>query len=415
MRVPLLAISLLVLSSCGSSAFAQSTQPSLANILQNLGSSDFAVRDAAQAALSKIPSDQFDTLKQAAAAAPDAEVKARLEQRLAEIQRVLLFHPGGITIDVTKAPLADVVKLINAQVKETKGPVGPVDFLQARGPKAGSFTLHIKNASFVDVLRAMNEQYPLNFISSNSVAIPIEIADTPGSLPAWSYSADGSFAFLTTITKLAPFVQDNVLVEPAKFRVQCRMFFDPRVHLAWYETNPHWTMQDDRRHILVGDNPQAAPNRWPVLNLRQVNRFEERLLIPDRPGTRIVTGKTLLHCAVAEDFIRAEIADVRMIFGAQEVRLGDKTFRVAINPNGLGGFTEFTHSLWTGDPPVETTMPGMVLVLYDGDDLFRWQPGLPKSPGQIRLSDNPMKLKIYYPTKVTPVEVQVEISDVPLP
>src|SRR4051812_17865659 len=65
----------------------------LAAVLQNIGSDTFSTRDAAQRDLAKLPSDQIDILRNAAAGTTDPEVKARLQSRIAEMELDLFLHP----------------------------------------------------------------------------------------------------------------------------------------------------------------------------------------------------------------------------------------------------------------------------------------------------------------------------------
>ena len=75
-------------------SLGQTTGPAdLTRIIQDLGSPEFAVREKAQAQLANIPSNEGNALRLAAEDSKDAEVRARLQARIDEIEVDRLLHP----------------------------------------------------------------------------------------------------------------------------------------------------------------------------------------------------------------------------------------------------------------------------------------------------------------------------------
>jgi len=64
-------------------------------IREQLASDDFAVREAGQKELEKIPQAQVEALRGLWDAESDPEVKARLEERVTAMDLYALIHPGG--------------------------------------------------------------------------------------------------------------------------------------------------------------------------------------------------------------------------------------------------------------------------------------------------------------------------------
>jgi hypothetical protein len=155
----------------------------LDRIVTDLGSTDFARRDAAQRQLESLPPAQVELVRSLAAGAKDAEVKARLDARISEMEVWTLLHPPGISLNVTHATLEEVAAALGSQlgptvqVETSETPRKPTNLRQvgaAAAPAASQaapaqakprYTLRTDKAPFWKVMDALNRQSPLDIES----------------------------------------------------------------------------------------------------------------------------------------------------------------------------------------------------------------------------------------------------------
>jgi hypothetical protein len=142
----------------------------LAEILKDLGSAEFAVRERAQAELAKVPREQLEVLKEAQKQAKDAEVKARLQTRISEMELDALLHPPKLSVDLKDATLADVAAALNKQMGAAYIEDGPIP----RGLPAPRVTLQAQDQSLWGILARLNEQVPMAFTARQATTFSLD-------------------------------------------------------------------------------------------------------------------------------------------------------------------------------------------------------------------------------------------------
>jgi hypothetical protein len=197
----------------------------LAEIVKDLGSAEFAVRERAQGELAKVPREQLDALQEAQRQTTDAEVKVRLEARIGEIVVDGLLHPPKLSVDVKDTPLAEFAAILNkqmgAQYVEVDKSVPGVP------PRV---TLKAQDQPFWEILQQVMEQAPasLKLASTRTQSETINTIQLVPVTPARQKShvpvVDGMMMTL------------GILGNPAsgQWQVVCGVTADPRVRLTGY-------------------------------------------------------------------------------------------------------------------------------------------------------------------------------------
>ena len=205
----------------------------LATIRQQLSSGDFAVREAGQKELEKVPATAVESVRLLVAAEKDPEVKARLETRVAAMELYTLLHPPAISLDVTDASLQEVADAINKQM----GGETAIQAQAPRGPRGAAtrtgdakFTLHVDPQPFWRIVEQLNRQSPLNIggasVSSSGNA-SFRLTQLPATTAPRPYGFSDTFAYLV-----------GAVQHPGAERWQVNVTFhsDPRVRIASYSS-----------------------------------------------------------------------------------------------------------------------------------------------------------------------------------
>ena len=209
----------------------------LAPIRQQLGSPDYATREAGQKELDKIPPALVELLRPLAAAEADPEAKARLEARIAAMEIHNLLNPPPISLDVTNASLDEVAAAINKQLGSA------ASVLSAGG--AGKFTLHADQQPFWQVIEQLNRQNPLTISTPSSSSFAYAVRLTPlaaGAAPR-TYGITETFAYSAAISG-----------QPADgtWSVTITFYSDPRIRIARYSSMLHLDkLTDQNGHNLL--------------------------------------------------------------------------------------------------------------------------------------------------------------------
>ncbi|HVX86840.1 MAG TPA: hypothetical protein VH253_18805 [Phycisphaerae bacterium] len=126
-------------------------------VLRELGSEDFAQRQAGQKELEKATWRDRQTLKALANAATDAEVKDRLTARVEELDEEALTNPPPISLDIKDASFSDMVRALGQALDL------PLQAVQNGGQ---SYTLHAVDKPFGEVYLDLQKQGQLGMQAS---------------------------------------------------------------------------------------------------------------------------------------------------------------------------------------------------------------------------------------------------------
>ena len=120
------------------------SQSKVAQLIENLGSRDFHVRDAASQALSRAGVEVLPDLQKARKSA-DPEVRRRLDELIPLLARKLALAPKLITLHMTARPIKDVLAELTRQTGY-KIASWPDEQPGAKDPHV--FTFHLDNVPF---------------------------------------------------------------------------------------------------------------------------------------------------------------------------------------------------------------------------------------------------------------------------
>ena len=133
----------------------------LGEVVRDLASNDFTIRQAAQKRLDQVGLAQREDLETRAKAASDPEVKARLLARIETIDTEEMLKPRLVSLDLKNATLADCAA---AMTKAMGYPVfGAPPLNGGTGPLV---TLQVKDVTWSEAVRQIAEKSPLSYTPS---------------------------------------------------------------------------------------------------------------------------------------------------------------------------------------------------------------------------------------------------------
>ena len=204
---------------------AQTTAPgSLPAIVRDLGSADFALRNAAQQALSAIPPEQEAGIRDALKVATDAEVKTRLDARIAEIEVYTALHPKPLTVDLTNRTLGDLVNALNEQlgIEERWG----VRAVKVSSGSGLAVAITAQDQPLWEILRQVQEKTPLYITSAMQTNGPRQVINLATGL---TEVVQMQRLYVTDGIGIVAHAGNNISGECV---LTCEVFTDPRVRLA---------------------------------------------------------------------------------------------------------------------------------------------------------------------------------------
>jgi hypothetical protein len=275
----------------------------LAEIVEDLGAAEFAVRERAQGELAKVPWEQLEALKEAQKQATDAEVKARLEARIAELIVEPLLHPPKLSVDLKDATLVELAAALNKQM----GAAYIEGTATARGGVLPRVTLVAKEQPLWKILRQVNETLPMAF-SRSTVQTPsgsintIRLIPEPAAAPPLPAAASRPRLFTTEGVGTVP----QTAGDPAtgNWEVRCTIYTDPRVRLARYATTlrVERALDQDGR-ALVAVPPTQSGMAAPVPPLSSLNCTATLAAAPQVKAIKELRGSVAVEVVESEELV----------------------------------------------------------------------------------------------------------------
>jgi hypothetical protein len=134
-----------------------------AGVVRGLSSADFKEREAAQKALEGATWRDLEALRGLAKGASDAEVKGRVEQRVAAMEEALAVEPAPVSVHVKDAELGTVAAALTEQTG--------MAWTAGGAPKTWRFTLDVVDRPLWEVVMALDAQHALEMQGSLSIHV----------------------------------------------------------------------------------------------------------------------------------------------------------------------------------------------------------------------------------------------------
>jgi hypothetical protein len=414
-------------------AGGQGAAGGLDKIVHDLGSEEFAVREAAQKRLDGLGFKGEAEVKKVAAGVTDVEVKARLDGWVEKMEDLRSTHPPGITVEVKDAPLIDVAAALSRElgvdigvVEVNRGRMGPVG--EAR------YTLKMTDAPYWEVIRAITEQHAISFSSSMQ---GLRINDAGGSSNAVrrmiiSGPAAVMISSLTKTLQVDPQAEAGKEVQPPRMEMRLTVMADPRmpvrsVELAWEK------VEDDLGNVLVDPGTNRSVMSAGMTMMARMNNWTSyvTLKVPEKMGKKIAVmkGELLLMVDLHEE--RREITEPEKHLN-ETVEVGKN--RVTIKQFGEVGNGIMHMEVQSVDsrgqqggpaggqmlPDASVRVPVDVRIVDATGKIiysYRVTGGLSASfsSSAIQAAAKPLKVVLASPTRSQEVRLPVEIRDVILP
>ncbi|MCL2647301.1 MAG: hypothetical protein FWD61_09900 [Phycisphaerales bacterium] len=281
------------------------TDPKWNDLLSRLGADDFKTRDTAQKELAKQPISERPLLKKLADQATDAEIKARLQARLAEMDEELALNPPPVSLDLKDATLREAFEELSKQTGLTiKGwPDYGENSRLVNQPMNQSITLHVDRQPLWVAVRKIAKQVPLLPLFADEEADLRLNVDVGNSL-RMSVLSGPVLIVLNNIDRhdVAPGEMAADAKTQNNFNANFHLAIDPRVRV-YYAPRRGGKIQltevtDDKGHSLLvttKDRSDEENVRW----LKGGYAYESLPLhAPEPPATRIAVMKgTLVYSA----------------------------------------------------------------------------------------------------------------------
>jgi hypothetical protein len=300
----------------------------LAEIVKDLGSTEFAVRERAQGELAKVPREQFNALREAKKGTQDAEVKARLRVRIGELAREPLLQAPRLSVDVKDATLVEVAEALNEEMG--------LSFIQfAPGAATLRVTLKSQDQFLWDILRQVHEQKPMSVSNGKLVTPPAR----PINLIKLELPTEGLPPRPVRPICVVDGVCTTPYILPAEYSdgnlaVGCMIYTDPRVQLMRYAR----TLRVEKAIDQDGRAMVEVPPESKGMGLPQgaVSKIECRATFAQDPQVKVIRelrGKAIVEVLESEDVATIDLTN------AQHEPLATAWGRFTLETAANGGFT----------------------------------------------------------------------------
>jgi hypothetical protein len=392
-----------------------------AALLQNLGNSDFAQRDAAQKELDRTTWRDRDLLQQSAAAADDPEVKARLEARLQALNEDLAVNPPPISLNLQNASLQDTAaafsKALGIELETWPAPSALRNTI--------SFTLTATDQPFWDVFLALSAQHSLSFQPMGN-----QLRLSASNEPWVRATLSGPLAvFPQSITRertASLQKPPGSELSPETLSFNCLVIADPRLRILRYAPPVFTEIRDD-----AGNNLIQPPQAVEVLNTPIQSSFRSfyqnvsvDLDLPPKKGTRITSAKGHFRFIAQTAEEHLDIADPQTKNG-QSFTFADATLKLTRFEVGANGTINFNMSTAPSALPMVRglagqTKPTPYVQFVDAKGRIAYsmelRPGSGSGGGVGGGSFTPpYTLRFSLATKTKEFDIPFELKDLPLP
>jgi hypothetical protein len=404
-------------------------------LIEQLGSPDFKLREAAGKALSTFGSEALPAMKKAANH-PDAEVRQRLTTLINDIERTALLSPKRVSVKFDGVPLKDAV----AELAKTSG--YRIELQNGGGPQP-LVSLSASDAPFWEVFDRLSTQgglvlqqhydasQGLVLYSQNSV-VPFVDYRGPFRLSASGFHYNKSLTFATLPRNAVGGGQRSESLSFA-FNVVA----EPKLPLLGLGQPKLTAAVDDQDQSLVpltfGRTSESFHNGYyygyrttmlqtqvqlagPAVNARTVRLLRGTLpvtiLAEQRPEIVIENVLKVKNKKFEAKDVRLEIEEVKEMPG--------KTVNVVLTARRAGKDNQYDYT-WTNSlqQRVELTDDKGVKYTTNG---FNWSNGTPTSAQGTFIFSEPSGTKIGKPARLTYYgwvtvqhQVEFEFHDLPLP
>lgn len=373
-------------------------------VLRQLGSADFAVREAGQKALAGAGWGEIGVLRTLAAGAGDAEVRARLMRRVGELEEAAALDPPPITLHIHDGEPSDVAE---ALTKATGVKWGWVN----NGLAASHYNLDAVDEPLWDVVLKLSRQSPLVLRGWDEMSLWRQEPGTVNGVRVGGYL----FApeLLVRLTVADPQQLPGPKVMPSRLAFTYAMMVDPRMQVIRRSWPSLTSVVDDHGNVLCAEKPRITELRDSEQETISEEARAELKVFPE--STRIVSAKGTVRCVVQTVGARAEIDLAK--WGAAPVMIGDKVV-VFSNYEATAQQVRLQVNVSAGSDEAKALLGDSVrLRLLDGAG------GVLQAShvrGHVDISiDRPVKLPVMAivsgPVKAQVVDMPFEFKDLPLP
>jgi hypothetical protein len=395
---------------------APAAQPdeSWSTLLRQLGADDFAQRDAAQKQLDQTTWRELPRLQQFADAATDAEVKARLADRIRVIQEDLAVNPPPISIELHNASLSQVAAALSKALGVP---------LESQGATDESYTLSATDKPFWEIFLALSRQHPLA-LQDNGASLNL-IRQSNGMTNGFIQGPIAIFPTSLTRTRtVSPQADPAAQRRPENLSFSFLTAFDPRLRIARLASPVISEIRDVDDNTLFKRQEAVQVPGAIGRNISLISSGTS-LILPEKHSDRIALIKGDLRCIVQTREEQFDFSDLANKVG-QEFQCGSGAVRLTDfrtdqrNPASVA--VNLSLSLTRPPQPIRvmennesTLYPTATLLDSTGKIVTSSMLTGSLSSGLNGAYTPPFKLRISVPSKVRDVQVSFQFKNLPIP
>ncbi len=388
-------------------------------ILQQLGASEFAERDAAQKQLDKMTWRDLDWLRQAARTVTDPEIQARLATRLAALEEEMAADPPPVSLEL-KGASYDVMVDALSRITGTRLDGGS---MVIPATENFTYTLSAHDEPFWQVFQKLSAQHEFSFVYYDGSRLG-RFGPGPGWQAGTVVGPVAVFPLTIERQQVSQLQRDrSKAIEPETMSLYYVVAVDPRVRIIDFIDCDITDVIDSKGNVLRKAKFQkfVAGSR----GFSQDETFEEHgvsLQIPPDLGKTIASAKGQASFRVPLIQQKVDIADPETK-GGQKFKLAGTTvtlkrFALQGDKPALTGVEMELEGKENADARPGYAEPAVAYVVTDAtgsticNGTFREQGSVKASEGHFL---GPVVLHLSIPTKIKEVTASFELKDLPLP
>jgi hypothetical protein len=262
-------------------------------LVRDLGSADFAIREAAQRRLEGLPFDRREELVKLAQTTSDPEVQSRLQAGVEEIEFRREIDPPPISLHIKDATDEETVQAL--------GKALGISLRRTVVQPDARYTLDADQKSYWDIYRALSLQHPLwlhttsrcdgdlTQITSRGDAVKIERHGGVTLVAVVAPYEEPNYDGIRGISGTEAEPEAALPADARKISVVFAHVVDPRVHLLKYWVPLIGTVVDDTGKVLA-QRDTGTEAKWRGLGERTGSETFE-FVVPKQGGSRTLSIK----------------------------------------------------------------------------------------------------------------------------
>lgn len=384
------------------------------SLVDRLGDTEFAQREAAQKQLEKLDYHAIAALRRVAATCTDAEVAGRLIQRARELEEQCALAPPPISLTLKNADWATLI----TEFQKAVG--GGENALAGGGYYDAHFTIDAREKPFWEVYKLLSAQDAISLSGGSRGVLQLSHNEKE---PIRNFTTSGPFLFAPReISRVSTTnFQSPGAPTPPTQTLRFVVAVDPRVNIVRSLRPALVSVVDDAdNQLLPPPGRKGFMDSWDHGGERYWNT-EAALTVPAKPGKKITSAKGHLQVEIALATEQMNIADPKASLNKPFEFQGRKLTITRWKPNSDDGgdqvdfraeMADRDAALLENEPDSPATFE---LIDSTGSAIGHYVLHRHGWSGSWGAGKAPFTLRLTVATKTKVIDIPFEFKDLPLP